>query len=276
MKFKYLFITFNIVLFSIFLSLFFLPTMFFDLDFSISYFSKNIVYIFILFFVLIGVDILYLYFRKVILLIEKQDWVQLIQYLEDKVFIKKSIKKFYISLLLDCYLITSKTSSVSHVQEFLKENNKSVYKKNIVSFVVFAILNQNITFAQNIINEDMQCGKTKDVWVLFYKSFCLYLQKDFCASLESFCNDISMLYKNKFAFGLSIYIVQEQLSGLNPEIYAQYKDKWEKAKKQYLSFNSVNRWLKKGLAEKNEIHGVLLSSLIQPATKFLYDVDIDV
>ncbi len=179
MKFKALFITFNIVLFLSFLTIFLLPFFVLDGTFMADFWVKNwffgIIYIIILF----AVNFVFLSHWKMLAFLEKEDWPALARYLEGEVFGKKKYGKRNVGLLCDALLLLGDFTTLSRLETVLRTDRRRLFASLGVKFAAAGLLSGDYAalhaLASSLAGEQ---GADAD-WLSFYAAFSLHLSKQF-------------------------------------------------------------------------------------------------
>lgn len=122
MKFRLIFILFNVVLVVSFLVIYLMPLFMLGWDYT-RVFWRNNWFLPIIFLVVIGV--LNLYFAlnwRLFRLLEREDWGGLVSYLEDRVLTRHRLRKQYVRILANGYLVNSRTDKLEELAAFLREH----------------------------------------------------------------------------------------------------------------------------------------------------------
>ncbi len=140
MKFKIIFILFNVVvIFSLFMIVL-MPVMMLGSEYGILFFS-SIWYVIILFALTIGlVDAYFIYNWKLFRLLEEENWKGLVEYIEKRIGEDKVPSGFLARILINSYLSVSDLDGVENLGRRLREKKPLLYKKMILFFSVPVLL----------------------------------------------------------------------------------------------------------------------------------------
>lgn len=105
MKFKALFLVFNIVLLFSFITVFFMPLFIVDSSFFGQFWAKNWYLCLVFLFLIVGVNAVFAYNWKILALLEKQDWPALSHFLETRVYTANKVSVRNCRLLLESLFI---------------------------------------------------------------------------------------------------------------------------------------------------------------------------
>lgn len=185
MKFKLLCVLLNIVLFSAFLIVFFLPLFLVSPEYFIRFWQRN--WGLALFF-LVSVGILNMIFFKnwrILSYLEHEDWPALAQHLEQQVFYRKKTGKRTVRLLFESLVLLGDFDAVQKLSDTLQKENPSRYRETIRGFVGAAILNKNYRHARVCVTEALKEGDLDCItvdWLTFYRGLSRYLDSDKASS----------------------------------------------------------------------------------------------
>lgn len=192
MKFKIIFILFNIVVVFSFLIVTLMPLIMLGGDYSQEFF-KDSWYLFLVFIIAIGsIDTYFILNWKMFSLLESENWNELILYLEMKIFKKKNLFLPVVKILANTYLIKSDMSGIMKLEDFLRNKKPELLKKLVIPLSVPHFIDGSPEKMEDFFAEFVDHkGVVKADWVKFLYSFALLLNnKRDEASLSFFalCN----------------------------------------------------------------------------------------
>ncbi|HUX19995.1 MAG TPA: hypothetical protein VMW69_02075 [Spirochaetia bacterium] len=121
MRFRLIFILFNVVLVISFLVIYLMPLVILGWDYTKMFWTNNwflpIIFVFI-------IGVLNLYFAlnwRLFKLLEHEDWNGLVVYLETQVYKRHRLRKQYIRILANGYLVNSRNEDIGKLASYLKE-----------------------------------------------------------------------------------------------------------------------------------------------------------
>jgi hypothetical protein len=160
-------------------------------EYSLEFF-KSSWYLFFVFLVVIGsIDSYFFLNWNMFSLLENENWDELVNYLENRIYNRKKIYLYLIKILGNTYLLKSDMNGILKLEKFLQKEKPTLLKKIVIPLSVPRFIDGNPEkledFFGKFINTD---GVKKAEWVKFLYSFSLLLnnKKDEAAlSLHSMC-----------------------------------------------------------------------------------------
>ena len=176
MKFKIIFILFNIVVVFSFLIVTLMPFFMLGGEYSIQFF-KDSWYIFLIFLLTIGLIDSYFFLNwKLFSLLETENWDDLIVYLENRIFVKKNIYVHLLKILANTYLIKTNIDGISKLEDFLRQERPGLIKKLIIPLSVPRFINGDPGNMEDYFKEFISLKKVPRInWVKFLYAFSLLL-----------------------------------------------------------------------------------------------------
>jgi hypothetical protein len=273
MKFRTIFILFNVVVIASFLFIFFLPLALLGPEPSLAFWKGNW-YLALLFLALIGgLNSFFLLNRKTFLLVEREDWGGLSAHLVGIMFPKGRFRSGRVRLLVNAYLLQSEVGGIERLEAELSAKNPAVLRKNALLFGVTRLLRGRAAEAEAFFEPYLGA---KDVesrdWLRFDYGFSLVLQKKLAESLPyleegSASRDAVLCLLAAYLLGS---VGAASLSDEAARSAASAKS--EAARTRLLKrYPSVERWNREVDRAKSEVHIVILSKLIDEAGKWLFE-----
>jgi len=271
MKFKTIFILFNIIILFSFLFIFLLPLLLLDASYSLLFWAKN--WPLALFFVAI-LFVFNLFFAsnwKLFLLVEKEDWPKLAELLRIELFQKHRFTRRNIRLFINASLLRSDMASVDSLEALLRERDPRTLRREATLFGTSWLLRNDNAGAEKFLEPWLSAkGVENQDWILFYYAFIMILQKK---SAEAIPHLEKLLASSDTVLALlSIYLYGSLCT-------AAEKDPLERgrmaavaeAKRSALAKKfSAERWSKETERAKGEVHIVILSKLIDEAGAWMF------
>ncbi|MCK5198834.1 MAG: hypothetical protein KAR21_10805 [Spirochaetales bacterium] len=191
MKFKIIFILFNIVVVFSFLIVTMMPFMMLGAEYSRVFF-KDSWYFFLLFVLTIGsIDAYFLLNWKLFTLLESENWDELISYLENRIYRKKNLYGYLVRILANTYLIKSNIDGISRLEELLRKEKPKTLKKMVLPICIPHLIGGDAEKMEVFFGEFLEeKGVRKADWVRFLYSFSLLLnnkRKEASNSLLTLC-----------------------------------------------------------------------------------------
>lgn len=271
MKFRTIFIIFNIVLVFSFLFIFFVPFFLFNLTESLKFWMHN--WPFVLFFIII-ISVFNIYFIKnwkIYTCLENEQWGTLTTLLQKQIFEQQNVSKRVIRLYVNAALLSNNAEAVISLEDYLREKNKAVLKQNIIYFVVTRILLSSYDAASQLLAGIAQNynGEYKD-WILFYQGFVTIMQKDYAGAIDplnktiTVKNPIIRLIALYLFYNLCIPVMKPDSDAMNKQ--NEIKNEVLKLRNQF----TPKLWSIETEKVKNEIPAVIISNIIDEAGKWMY------
>jgi hypothetical protein len=272
MKFRTIFILFNVVVISSFLFIFFLPLALLGPEPSLAFWKGNW-YLALLFLALIaGLNSFFLLNRKTFSLVEREDWGGLSAHLVGLMFPKGRFRSGRVRLLVNAYLLQSDIEGIERLEAELAAKRPDVLRKNALLFGVTRLLRSKTAEAEEFFAPYLGA---KDVdsrdWLRFDYGFSLVLQKKFAAALPyleggSASRDAVLCLLSAYLLG-SIGAASLPEGSGREAAAAKAEGTRSKLRKRY----SSARWSKEVDRAKSEVHIVILSKLVDDAGRWLFE-----
>jgi tetratricopeptide (TPR) repeat protein len=266
MKFKTIFIIFNVIILISFLFFFTMPIFIYGIDQFLLSVTKTWIAL-VLFLVILGLFNVYFAINwNFFHLLEKEDWYGLIKHMEYKIFTKRSITKYNVKFLINFYICTSNIDGIIRLKDYLKVNKPPLVEYFAIQFGIPYLLAQKYEEAKDFFEKLLTLKNTRGKdWIKWNYGISLMQcdQKDNAKSeflsLLSFKND-------PIVYLLSLYM----LNSLK-ETDTNVKRIISKASDDFKQHYSPETW-KKRVAQKNSnIEVVSLKNIIQEASDWIYN-----
>jgi hypothetical protein len=270
MKFRTIFILFNVVIIVSFAFVFFLPFFLLGSSYSIAFWSDN--WILALFFLVLvcALNIFFLANRKVFVLVEREDWGGLSAYLVDKIFAKGRYRPSHVRLLVNAYLLQSDVGGIERLEAELAAKKPAVLRNNAVLFGVARLLRNRPAEAENFLAHYLDAKDVEDrEWLRFDYAFSLVLQRrvaDALPILREGCSSHDAVLALLSAYLIGSLGEPTSIESEREELRRLAEDTRERLSGRFAG----PRWAKEVEKAKNEVHIVILSKLIDDASRWLF------
>jgi hypothetical protein len=271
MKFRTIFILFNVVVISSFLFIFFLPLALLGPESSLSFWKGNW-YLALLFLALIaGLNSFFLLNRKTFLLVEREDWGALSAHLVGIMFPKGRFRSGRVRLLVNAYLLQSDIGGIERLEAELAAKRPDLLRKNALLFGVTRLLRSKTAEAEEFFAPYLGA---KDVesrdWLRFDYGFSLVLQKKFAQALPYL--EEGCVSRDAVLCLLSAYLLGSVGAASLPDESgrAAAAAKAEGTRCRLRKRYSDAKWSKEVDRAKSEVHIVILSKLVDEAGRWLF------
>jgi hypothetical protein len=272
MKFRTIFILFNVVILTSFLFVFFLPLFLLGSESSLSFWKGNWYLAGLFLALLAGLNSFFLVNRKTFQLVEREEWGELSAHLVGLMFPKGRFSGSRVRLLVNAYLLQSDIAGIERLETELAAKRPDILRKNALLFGVTRLLRNRAADAEAFFASYLDA---KDVesreWFRFDYGFSLVLQKKIAEALpyiEEGCaaRDAVLCLLAAYLLGTVGAASASDEAGAEA---AQAKAEAVRARlaKRY----SSARWSGEVERAKSEVHIVILSKLIDDAGRWLYE-----
>jgi len=274
MKFRTIFILFNIVIVASFLFVFLLPLFLLGGDTSLAFWSGNW-YLAIFFVALIAaLNGFFLANRKVFVLVEREDWTALSAYLGERIYAKGIFKASHIRLLINAYLLQSNVDAIEKLEIELANKRPKLLRREALLFGVTRLLRNMPAEAEAFFARYLEAKEVESRdWLRFDYAFSLALQKRVSDALPflreaSRSRDAILSLLGAYLLG-TLGIAAATSEEERTEIRAEAEASRARLRKRFPG----PRWSSEVERAKNEVHIVILSKLIDDAGRWLFSAD---
>jgi hypothetical protein len=271
MKFRTIFILFNVVILTSFLFVFFLPIFLLGPG-SWAAFWKGNWYLALVFIALIfGLNAFFVINRKTFLLVEKEDWSELSAHLVSLMFPKSRFRSGRVRLLVNAYLLQSDVAGIERLESELSSKRPDLLRKNALLFGVTRLLRNRTEDAEAFLRLYLDSKDVESLaWLRFDYGFSLVLQKRFAEALPyleegTSARDPILCLVSAYLLG-SVGAASAKEEAEREALSAKAEESRQRLRKRYTSA----RWSKEVEGSKSEVHIVILSKLIDDAGRWLY------
>jgi hypothetical protein len=271
MKFRTIFILFNVVILVSFLFVFLLPLFLLGPESSLSFWKGNW-YLAILFLALIGgLNSFFILNRKTFLLVEREDWGELSAHLVGLMFPRGRFSSTRVRLLVNAYLLQSDIGGIERLETELAAKRPDILRKNALLFGVTRLLRNQAGEAEAFFASylDAKDVESRD-WLRFDYGFSLVLQKKVVEALPYL--EEGTTARDSVLCLLAAYLLGTIGASAPGEAgKASAIAKAEALRSRLRKRYSSSKWSGEVERAKSEVHIVILSKLIDDAGRWLYE-----
>lgn len=193
LKFKIIFILFNVVVLFSLLMITFMPVLMLGPEYGASFFA-SIWYVVALFIVVIAaVDAYFISNWKIFRFLEEEKWDDLIVFLEKRIKDGRIPGKFVIRIMVNAYLSRSNLEGIERLAALIKEKRPALYRKLLLIFTIPVLLKGEPGLIEESIAPYVFDKKVNDrIWLKYLLSFSFLLQrkkKEGAEILSSLCRE---------------------------------------------------------------------------------------
>ncbi|MBU0935154.1 MAG: hypothetical protein KKI09_07255 [Spirochaetes bacterium] len=270
MKFKTIFILFNIIIAISFLFIFFMPVFILGSAYGLSFWGKN--WPLALFFVgiLAVFNAFFISNWKVFTLIEAENWEELSKILSIRLFEKKQFSRRNVRLFVNASLLRSDSEAIKRLENTLQAEKPALLCREATLFGTAWLLRNDPAGAEQFLTPwlDNKNVDNRD-WLNFYYAFSLILQK---RALEATSRLEALLNKpDRVLALLAAYLYGSLCVIAAPEVDREHMRLKAEARRQDLAKAfTPERWSRETERAKGEVHVVVLSKLIDEAGTWMF------
>ncbi|MDR3114269.1 MAG: hypothetical protein LBU25_01980 [Treponema sp.] len=283
MKFRYVFIAFNVIIFFFLLVIGILSFYILGPEMALEFWQASRFFILLMILVLAGLDVFYVMNRRLYILLEREDWPGLIQYLETRIIQDKHYSSILVRLLINTYFILSEPASVTNLEYKIAQGKPALIEEHALLFGAGRILAKDIRGAVQFFSARLDAavarsGKglffkkdpRKTAWIRFYYGFTLLLERQFSIAAEQFII-LSKEAKEPVLIGLSAYFLAEILSKMlldrGLDLQATAADGRNRVG---AALHTIDAWYKEATKLQNEIYGAILVPYLRDTGRWIY------
>lgn len=273
MKLKTVFILFNAIVISTFLLVFLMPIFFLGLQFTTIFWRSNW-YLIVLFLVVLAA--LNTYFAlnwRLFSALEREDWREIADVLEDRVLRRGRYSDSNIRLLVNAYVVSSRSDAISKLEHALREKKPDVLRRHVLRLGIPHLLSNDGERIEKYFGEfrnDLAVGTGSGeeiYWVEWCYAFGLLLQ----GRMDEGRQVLEKLVEHAPAGivrGTALYLV-----GPHAEAVPGGSETIEEKRREFVQRMSREEWKKVTERERTELHVLVLSKLLRDVEQWLYEPD---
>lgn len=265
MKFKTIFIVFNLVIVFSFAFIFFMPLLMLGQGYFPLMLEQNLIPALLFVFTLIIINSYFLSNWKLFNLLEAENWPQLIEFLEEEIFTRNRIRGSYIKMLINAYLLSSAIEKITSLEAHIAERKPLLINRYAIHFGIPYLLKRSPGEAENYFSKLIAASKVHSrVWVQWNYAFSLMQQHKFDDAKEILMA-LAENRKDHLLLLLTLYLL-DSFSKNDAVVAAAVSAGCEYLKKRYTQ-NSFQKKLER--SHKN-IEVLLLSRIFDDALGWLF------
>jgi hypothetical protein len=271
LKFRLLFILFNGIILFFIAIVFFIPFIVFGTGFTLTFWRSSWPLGVVPALLLLGINGYYFANKRLFLLLEREDWPALVQYLEGRVLQDRRYSPNLVRLLANTYLVLSDSGSVMALERKVAIARPALVDANALIFGVARILCKDNAGAARFFSRRLDSAKTESAeWVRWYYGFSLLLNRQFSTAGEQF----SLLVhdsRNAVITGISAYFLDNTLRKALPEQGESYRSAANDGRiRVQKALPSRGAWQKETKKLQTEVYAVVLLKYIEETADWLY------
>ncbi len=263
MKFKTIFIIFNAVIVFSFLFIFLMPLVLLGGDYFSVFVSKNRLAAILFLVTLVLINSYFIGNWRLFSLLEKENWPELIAFLEEQIYQKSRFRQNYLKMLVNTYLLTSSIPAIGKLEVLVAQKKPELQKKFALQFGIPYLLKNSPEESKKYFSRFLDDPKVENrEWIRWNHAFALMQLKEFVPAQEALLRLIDC--KDAVILMLTLYML-DSYAASSADIRNSVDQGREKLRAQY----TLEKWKKKTGASRN-MEMVLLSQIISDATNWLF------
>jgi hypothetical protein len=270
LKFKSIFIIFNISIVFFLLASGLLPLLILGSGFSGGFFAAAWPLFLILISALAGLNVFYFSRRRLYYLLEREDWPALQEYLEQRVLSRGHYSSRLVQILANTYLVMSDSAAVTALENKTAIAKPALVEANALVFGAARILGGDPAGAAGFFSLRLIRGKAKDLqWIRWYYGFSLLLDRQF-GKAEAEFRVLAFESGDAVITGLSAYFLADTLLKYT-ENRGECQAKADAGRERVLgSLKTIDDWNREAAKIETEVHAAILKKYIGQAGTWLF------
>lgn len=271
MKFKSVFILFNIAVGASFLFVFAMPFFALGGEYAFTFWKSNWPLAAALVLVLAAIDGFFALNWQLFALLEREDWPALAHYLEERVVRKGRWNGRLVRLLANTHLVLSDTQAVGELEAKVAAARPRLLDANALVFGVARVLRNDPAGAAAFFKARRSAARRENAdWIEWYYAFSLLLDRRF-AEAGDILLPLSAKARDGIVTGLCASFLGGAVARAVPEKAAEYETAAKNAGDRVrVRFADRTSWDNEVAKARTEIHVVVLTKSIDEAAERLY------
>ncbi len=270
MKFKYIFIIFNIFIVLFLLVIAVLPVVMLGPGHTGKIWISSWPLTLLLALVMIGLNVFFLANHRLFALLEREDWPALADYLERRVMNTGRYPPRMVKLLANSYLIMSDFGGVLRLEKKLALEKPVLLEKNALVFGAARILRGDSVGAADFFRVRLENQKMGNVqWTRWYYGFSLMLSRAF-GKAEAEFKELAGTCDDALISGLSAWFLADTLAKYSADREACQAAAGDGRLRVRQTLKKIERWKKESAKIENEIHAAIIRKYLDEAAIWLF------
>jgi hypothetical protein len=270
LKFKYLVIIFNILIVFFLCAIALLPIIFLGTGFASTFWRSAWPLALVLALALAGLNVFFALNYRLYMLLEREDWPALVDYLEQKVMGSGRYSPRLVRLLANSYLVMSDSPAVLRLEHKAGIAKPALIEKNALVFGTARILGGDPQGAAEFFQTRLNREKPVDAqWLRWYLGFSYMLAEAFAKSEETF-RALAAACDDALITGLSAYflsVVLARHSEKSAECRAAAEQGRDRVKK---IIKGPLFWKREAAKVETEVHAAVIKKYIDETGDWLF------
>jgi hypothetical protein len=264
-KFKTIYVVFNVVIISSFAFMFFLPLVMLGPEYFDLFVARNWIAGLLFLAALVVINLYFLRNWKLFRLLEQQDWPAVTRLLHERVYERRSLSSKNVKMLLNAYLISSRLDDMLALSAFVEENRPRLMARFALPFGIPHLLRNEPEQAERFFGKYLESpGAKQPDWLAWNHAFALLQQKKVEPARSEL---LAVLGRNPEPVLrlLSLYMLHS-VTGEGEET----AERIEVERNALAGRFTTERWRKEVEAASKNVEVVLLSAILREAETWLF------
>jgi hypothetical protein len=270
LKFKSIFIIFNIIIVVFLVIVCLLPGIMLGPDLVLAFWRSGWPLALMLVLALVFLNVFFLARRRLYRLLEREDWPALADYLESVVIRRGRYSPHLVRLLVNTYLVMSDSAAVINFEARVAAARPALLETNALVFGAARILGGDTAGAVKFFASRLEKAKGRDrEWIRWYYGFSLLLDRRFEEAAEEF-RALAVSSSDALITGLSSFFLDGTLrknTGNGEDCRRIAREGADRVRK---TIKDGGEWEKEAAKIETEVHVALLRRYIGEAGTWLF------
>jgi len=200
--------------------------------------------------------------RKLLTLLEEENWPALTVYLEKKVYEEGMYKPRYVKLLVQSCLATGNFDGAVTLKNRLAAAKPALVEDNALILGTAYLLGGNTAAAVEFFRERLEKGEAEEMdWLRWFYGFSLLLTGAY-EQAGTVMEELAAGARDVLITGLTAFVLTE-LAGKSPVAPAEWRIRAEEGKSRVRrTLRTARKWTKKAKQLKTKMHGAVIRSYV--------------
>ena len=216
---------------------------------------------------LCGISVFFLLNRKLLALLEGEDWPGLTAYLEKEIYEEGIYKPRYVKLLVQSCLAMGNFEGAVNLKNKLAAAKPDMVENNALLLGTAYLLGGNTAAAVEFFRERLEKGRAEEMdWLCWFYGFSLVLAGSYeqagtvMGELAAYSPAAGA--RGMLVTGLAAFVLTE-LAGKGPAAPVEWRIRAEEGKSAVRkTFKTAGRWTRKAKQLKAQAHGAIIRSYV--------------
>jgi len=213
--------------------------------------------------------------RKLLALLEDEDWPALTAYLEKKIYDEGIYKPHYVKLLIQSCLATENFEGAVNLKNRLAAAKPALVENNALTLGTAYLLGGNTAATVEFFGERLEKGRAGEMdWLRWFYGFSLVLAGDYQQAgtvMEELAANLPEAgAHDALVTGLAAFVLTE-LMGKNPTAPTEWRIRAEEGKSRVRrTLKTAGKWIKKAKELKTKVYGAVIRSYVDKAGAWIW------